>query len=402
MTRKPKAIIVGGGIGGLCAAIALKRIGWTATVFEQAPELREVGSAVQTWPNASNAMDKLGILEGYDAAAEEIVDGQIGTRYGEPMICMHVPTIKRKTSYKGYSIHRHEFLEVLMSYLDIENDVIVGARSKKFEETSDGVRLTLEDGRTVEGDLLIGADGLNSQIRSQLGTGNQPRYAGYIAWRGLLDWTFHKRFAGYFGIYVGNGGNVGFYPMTKGRTYWFVTKNKPPGEPHDPVAAKKEIQEYVSGWADPVPEMIDRTPTETILRNDISDLMPTKVWGKGRVTLMGDAAHATTPNIGQGACMAVEDAVALAARLQKMDDLSVLPSELRKYERERYDRTHWIVTRSRMIGEAVQLDSPIKEGIRDAILKHMPPNFISQQTQSIYLYDSPRVDPAPSLELVSS
>lgn len=393
MTKR-KALIAGGGIGGLCAAIGLKKIGWQVEVYEQAPELREVGSAVQTWSNCSNAMDKLGILDEYAAMAASVSDQDILSTDGDVLINLNLPRTKRLSGYGGYSVHRHELIELLAQHLD-DSEVFLNSRASGIRDNADSATLLLEDGREVTGDILIGADGLNSATRGfiDVATGREdtrkPRYAGFIAWRGIADMVVDKKPPGYAAIGIGLGIQLGYYPMTKGRTYWFVTKNCLPDGDHEPDAAKQELLNIVSDWVYPFHEIVTATPIETILRNDICDFAPESVWGVGRITLLGDAAHATTPNLGQGACMAVEDAVELASRLKTVNSDSDIPQVLRGYELERARRTRSVVKTSRIVGELIQTENRYLGAIRDGVLCALPSGFVASRNREVSLHKSP-------------
>ena len=391
MPSKKKALIVGGGIGGLSAAIAMKRVGWDICVFEQAPELTEVGVAVQTFPNCSNAMDKLGILDDYAAMSAEITDMGIFSTGGRLLLDLDFPRGIRRTGYRSYSAHRYELIEMLGGLLS-PSDLSLSSVAHSYRVEGDRAVLELADGREFQGDVLIAADGINSRIRSvlnrRIGHEQEPRYSGYIAWRGTTPAFLEQTTVGGFaGLAMGRGAQVGYFPMTQERIYWFTTKNTPPEGRQSSESSKTEVMSIVENWADPFPYLIDSTPAETIIRSDISDYLPTtSVWGEHCVTLLGDAAHATTPNIGQGACMAVEDAVSLAAYLK---DASDIPAALRAYERDRTVRTKPIVEQSQRIGEMIQIENPLLTALRDTILRFTPSRFISSQQIEIFSHDSP-------------
>ena len=391
MSSSRKALIVGGGIGGLSAAIAMKRIGWEVCVFEQAPELTEVGVAVQTFPNCSNAMDKLGILDDYAAMCAEITNMGILSTGGTLLLDLNFQRAIRRTGYRSYSAHRYEMIEMLGGFLN-EDELSLSSVAHSYRVEAGRAILELSDGREFLGDVLIAADGINSSIRSvlnrRIGHEQEPRYSGYIAWRGTSPAFVEKTSVGGFaGLAMGRGAQSGYFPMTQDRIYWFATRNAPPRGTQSAESSKAEIMSIVGNWAEPFPHLVETTPAETIIRNDISDYLPTRpVWGEHCVTLLGDAAHATTPNIGQGACLAVEDAVTLAARLK---DAADIPAALRAYERERTHRTTTIVSQSQRIGDMIQIENPLLTTLRDLSLYFTPSRLISNQQLEIFSHDSP-------------
>ncbi len=391
--KQRHAIIVGGGLGGLTAAIAMKKIGWKVSVFERAAKIAEVGAGIQTWANASNAMEKLGILDAFAAAAEPVHHMQILRKNGRVLIDLDITEVERETGYYAYSIHRHEFIEILRSFLEPE-EITLNAEFESFEQRGKDVIVRFAGGMEVTGDLFIGADGINSTVRRFLfdarGINSTPRYAGYIALRGVCDLRPKNKPLGYGGIYMGEGYQTGFYPLTNGRSYWFVTINTPQGAYKVDNTTKADIMMRISHWAEPVPQLIEATPAGAIVGNSISDYMPRDTWGEGRMTLLGDSAHATTPNIGQGICMAVEDSVSLASVLQKTRDDDI-PIALREWEKMRFIRTKAIVNQSYIIGKIQQLESPFLNAVRDTVLGIMPSSFISSRTMEIYRHQSPEL-----------
>jgi 2-polyprenyl-6-methoxyphenol hydroxylase-like FAD-dependent oxidoreductase len=285
------------------------------------------------------------------------------------------------------AIHRAELLAVLRQAAGDEV-VHLGARCVGFRQDRRGVTALLEDGREVEGDLLIGADGIRSVIRGQLLGETKLRYAGYTAWRGVVPFALDQD--AWFESW-GRGARFGGGALSRGRVYWYATANLPEGAPDVPAGRKRELIERFRGWHEPIPALLEATDEAAILRNDLYDRKPLSRWSDGRVTLLGDAAHPTTPNLGQGACMALEDAVVLARCLRERDEIL---AALREYEMRRVPRTSAIVRESRRLGAIGQWQSPVACWLRDWLLRRTPARVRLRQLQWLCTFElgSPAVE----------
>jgi 2-polyprenyl-6-methoxyphenol hydroxylase-like FAD-dependent oxidoreductase len=224
----------------------------------------------------------------------------------------------------------------------------------------------LADGRAEPADLLIGADGINSAIRTQLHGERKPRYAGYTTWRGLLDFPEDLAPSGHARKLWGPGRRFLYYRVGAGRLYWLALTRARAAGVDEPGAARAAVLGHHRDWETPVPEMIEATPEDAIERVDIADHRPLRRWGAGRVTLLGDAAHAMTPNMGQGACQAIEDAIVLARCLREGDGIT---GALRAYEAERRKRAAYFQRRSRMTGAMGRWRTPPAVRARDAMIR---------------------------------
>lgn len=209
------------------------------------------------------------------------------------------------------------------------------------------------------------------------------RYAGYTAWRGVAPAPASpKTFQA--GETWGQGQRFGLVPLNRERVYWFATDNRPEKETDSPANRQAELQQLFAGWHFPITELIETTPPGTILRNDIYDLAPLKKWTVGRVTLLGDAAHPMTPNLGQGACQAIEDALVLAGCLAKVAEI---PATLRQYEKLRLPRTASIVKKSRQVGAVGQWSNPLLGWLRQGITRRLLPKLQARQLDPILGYE---------------
>ena len=325
----PRAVIVGAGIGGLTAAIALKQTGWDVSVYERARELREVGAGITLWANAVKVLRKLGVSEAIEAAAATIRQTEVRTWRGKLLLASDFGRINQKLNTPTIGIHRADLQAKLADALGREH-ITLGTTCVAYTQDEKGATALFAEGDEVRGQLLVGADGIQSLVRNQL-LGNEPlRYAGYTAWRGVGLIDRPEVPLGATVVALGRGSQVGMLPIGGGRTYWFATANVPAGEVAGPGGHKADLLKRFGDWYPAFPAAIEATPDAAILRNDIVDRPPVRKWTDGRVTLLGDAAHPTTPNLGQGACQAIESAYVLAKCLREAEEVS---AGLLAYER---------------------------------------------------------------------
>lgn len=373
MTRTAacKFLIIGGGIGGLCVAIALRKAGFQAAVFEQAPELKEIGAGLTLWSNAIRALDKLGIGHAVRALRPELRHAALRDASGRVLMELPADAYDRAFGAPNVPLHRADLQSILLSALPADA-VHLGARCDGFTEDPAGVTARFADGGTHRGDLLVGADGLRSVVRRQIFGPEPLRYAGYTAWRGVCRFP-HDDPRLVAGETWGRGRRFGIVPLGGGRIYWFAAADAPEGESDGPAGAKSRLLSLFGDWHEPIRELLDATDNAGINRRDLYDRKPRLRWSSpgGRVTLLGDAAHPTTPNLGQGACQAIEDAVVLADCLahSKGD----VPDALRAYESRRAPHTARVVFTSRRIGRIAQWSNPLACKLRDALVARSSP-----------------------------
>jgi 2-polyprenyl-6-methoxyphenol hydroxylase-like FAD-dependent oxidoreductase len=362
--NKKRAIIIGGGIGGITTAIALQRAGFEVDVFEQAPELREVGSGLPLWSNALYALHSIGLDEAIRAMGRDVSAGSVTTWQGKPLVNLEKEVLLKRLGTISIVVHRAELLTALLGAFDAEH-VHLGAVCVGFTQDEHGICARFADGREGRGDLLIGADGLHSVIRTQLFGPTKPRYGGYICWRGIAhtDRTNLETWS------WGRGCQFGVVPMSNQRAYWFAQYNVPEGQGVQPCGKKQELLNRFRDWHDPIPAMIEATDENAILHNDVYEGVALRHWSVGRVTLLGDAAHTMGPNLGQGACVAIEDAIVLASSLKNAPDIA---TGLQRYEQRRKRRTYTIRRLAHLIGKIVQRRNSLVTGPRNAIIKHTP------------------------------
>ncbi len=382
--RHCDVIVVGGGIGGLTLAAGLQRRGVDAHVYERAPALAEVGAGLTLWANALYALDKLGLREHLPPIRERNLEGAIRDWRGRVLMAASAGELNDRYGEANIAVHRAELQQSLYRAV-APGTVHLGMPCTGFEEEGAGVTARLENGDSVRGRLLVGADGIHSAIRTQL-HGDQPtRYAGYTAWRGIADFDYARLEPGET---WGRGTRFGSVPIGNGRVYWFATANAPAGA-KSPEGEKQRLRTLFGNWHAPISELIEATPATAILRNDIRDRKPIAQWGRGRATLLGDAAHATTPNMGQGACQAIEDAEALVHYLTGGSGGSGDTVALRAYEHERARRTAMIVNQSWRIGSVAQWSNPVAVALRNRIVRSIAGRMQERQLAPVVGYRPP-------------
>ena len=371
-----RVIVVGAGIGGLTAAIALTRRNIDVEVYERAPHLADVGAGVSLWPNALKALHQLGMKAALEALSFVSETGALRTADGRFLSRTTATEFVRRFGLPTTVFHRAELLDALVQ--GARNIPIhLGRQCRDFEQSGERVTVHFADGSEATGDALVGADGLRSVVRERLGIPGALKYSGYTAWRSVTPFDAGGLIAGET---FGCGQRFGLVPITGNRVYWYATDNVPEGGRDEPGAAKERLLERFRTWHAPIPAILEATDAGAILRNDIYDRDPVDRWGGGRVTLVGDAAHPMTPNLGQGGCQAIEDGLVLARHLDGEGDV---PAALRAYEAERIPRTSSIVTRSRRVGQMGQIESPVLCKLRDAALKWIPLSMTYRGLESV-------------------
>jgi 2-polyprenyl-6-methoxyphenol hydroxylase-like FAD-dependent oxidoreductase len=386
-----KAAVVGAGIGGLTAAIALRRAGVEVTVFERATELKEVGAGLLLAANAQKALGKLGLSRKVGRLGTNASAGEIRSQRG--VILARIPTdeLEQKVGAASAAVHRADLQRLLVRELG-EGPLRLGSECVGFEQDERGVSVLLASGTEEHAHLLVGADGLRSRVRSGLFGVEEPRYAGYIAWRAVVEPGRELiRWGTGFETW-GRGARFGCAHIGDGRIYWFATRNAPEGEKDGPIGSpdgpRQRLLRLFGGWHAPIGELVEATAEDAIRRDDLYDREPLEGWGVGKITLVGDAAHPTTPNLGQGAALAIEDAVVLARCLERTKGTRDVPEALRRYEGLRRERATAIVRRSRLIGRIGQLEDPILCWLRNLAFKATPSRVYARQVREVVGYEA--------------
>ncbi|MCL5501058.1 FAD-dependent urate hydroxylase HpxO [Escherichia coli] len=340
-----KALVIGAGIGGLSAAVALKNAGIACDVFEAVKEIKPVGAAISIWPNGVKCMNHLGmggIIETYGGPMRTMAYRDY--RQGETLTQFSLAPLVERVGGRPCPVSRAELQREMLNYWGRDN-VQFGKRVSGVEENADGVTAWFTDGSTAHGDFLIAADGSHSALRPYvLGYTPQRRYAGYVNWNGLVPVDESIAPAEQWTTFVGEGKRVSLMPVSDGRFYFFFDVPLPAGLAEDRTTLRDDLTRYFSGWAPPVQRLIAALDPQTTNRIEIHDIEPFDKLVRGKVALLGDAGHSTTPDIGQGGCAAMEDAVVLGEIFREQTHIE---SALREYEAQRCDRVRDLVLKAR-------------------------------------------------------
>ncbi len=372
-----KVIVVGGGIGGMSAAIALRQAGLDVAVFERRDDARQInaGAGMVLWHNAMRALQRLDVADRLTPVGSALDRAEWQSVRGPMLARWRVGDMERELHAPALGVRRAELHRVLLASLP--DDVVrLGTECTGFVQDRDGVTASFADGHEERGDVLVGADGINSTVRAQLLGRERPRYAGYALWFGLVEPGRVRAPEATFREVAGPGARVFFFPVGEGYHYWSAVRNAPEGGTDGDGGAVPVLRSAFRGWPEPVEELLAATDEATIFRRDIVDRAPVKRWGTGRVTLLGDAAHPITPNLGQGAAQAIEGAVVLADRLREAADPE---PALRAYEERRMGRTASLTNRSHRIGTMGRWEHPLACRVRERVMRAVFPTVAWRQ-----------------------
>ncbi|MEU7556329.1 FAD-dependent monooxygenase [Streptomyces sp. NPDC044571] len=372
---KRHAVVAGAGIGGLTAALALHRRGWHVTVCERAPELPTTGAGIGLAPNALRALDAIGVDAAH--AAGSATATTMGVRRPDGRWLTRTATADMAARYgtPPIAVPRPAFTAALAAALPPET-IRYGTAVTAVDDTAGRPTVRTANGPDLPADLVVAADGIHSPLRRAYFPAHPGlHYIGETAWRTLVDAPDLRIPA--MSETWGRGERFGITPLSDGRFYLYATAVAPPGtRSADPRA---ELRHRFGSWHDPIPALLDRVqrlaPAD-VLQNDLHDLAaPLPRLHHGSIAWVGDAAHAMAPNLGQGGCQAIEDAVVLAHLLPAEHDTHTptsIPTALAAYTAARRDRTNAIRLRARRVGRLGALRNPLAVAARDLTVQATP------------------------------
>jgi 2-polyprenyl-6-methoxyphenol hydroxylase-like FAD-dependent oxidoreductase len=341
-----RIVVVGAGIAGLAAGVALQRRGFSVTVLEERTDTSS-GAGISIWPNALAALDEIGLGDDVREAGGRVTAGAMRWRDGRWLRRPHPDRVVKSLGEPLVVIQRATLTQILRDGL-ATGSLRVGVAVTDVTATDDGVRLRLSDGSVTFAHAVVGADGTRSLIARHLNGPLEDRYAGYTAWRGVAECAIDPDLAGET---IGPGVEFGHVPMGPDHTYWFATERAPAGS----TSAEGELaylRRRYSSWAEPIPDLLAATDPAVMLRHDICDRAQAKVWARGPIVLVGDAAHAMRPHLGQGGCQALEDAAILAGFVA---GVSNLPAAFARFAAFRQPRVKPLIRESALLGQIVNL-----------------------------------------------
>lgn len=372
-----RILIIGGGIGGLALAAALRRLSIEHRLFERAPRATEVGAGISMWPSAMKALEWLGAARAARDRGLAATDAHIKSANGRTITRADMQAVRAKLGAEFLMIHRAALLEALLTQVD-PAAVSWGSSLASIRQDDRSVTAQFDDGTTETGDLLIGADGLRSVVRTHIIDAAPPRPARQTAYRGLVSFSHPGFPTGSIWEIWGIRARFGITCLPDRQIYWWATHDAAPlpaaTSPHSPAHQRDLLAIFgpdaPQRWCEPVEALIRATDPANIVRHDLFDRPPRRGWSRGRAALLGDAAHPMTPNLGQGGCTAIEDAVILARCLHDIGPApaaGAITHALARYERARFPRTASIVRQSRFLGWWGQRPSRWQCAARDAM-----------------------------------
>lgn len=352
---KLKVVVIGAGIGGLTAGIALSQAGYEVEVYDRVKEMRPVGAGISLWSNGVKVLNRLGLGEKMAQIGGNMDRMEYRTMAGELLNDIDLMPLIHEVGQRPYPVARRDLQQMLLEAFP--GEVKLDHKCIGVEEDETGVTAIFENGHKARGDLLVAADGVRSILRTYvLGEEVQPKYGGYINWNGLVPADEDLAPKNTWVIYVGDCKRASMMPVAGDRFYFFFDVPLPKGTPANPDNYKAELKEHFQGWAQPVQTLIDRLDPYTVARPEIHDVGPIDRFVKGRVALLGDSAHATCPDMGQGGCQAMEDALVLTNYLMSTN-LGV-EYALKRYEIERKERANAVVQKARKRAEQIHGKDP--------------------------------------------
>ncbi len=354
--------VVGAGIGGLSAALALQKLGFRVTVYEQAPQLGEVGAGLSLSPTAVHGLNWLGLHGVLEAKAYKPED-QCVRHYQDARPISWInrgKSLLERYGERYYLIHRADLHDGLAARV-LANDpaaISLNRRCASLTQDDAGVTIGFADGSTARADVIVGADGSRSAVRNAVFGSLEPQYTGYIAWRGLIpmDQVPQEILDPPSGIFLGPGHMVNRYPVRNGELLNFVAFAERSAWSEEGWSIRSTVEELLAefaGWSPWVLRFMEKVPPHLLFKWGLFDREPLPAWTRGRVTLLGDAAHPVLPFLGHGAVLAIEDGVVLARAFAAAD---TVPEALQRYEAARRERAAFVVHESRKAGK--QYHSP--------------------------------------------
>lgn len=366
--------IIGAGIGGLATALCLKQQGLEVEVMESAPEIKPVGAGIVMANNAMQVFERLGIRQKVDAAGHSVSSMRITDARFNDLSVIDLQTFEQRYGVHNTAIHRADLQRILAEELGFEHIQL----SKRLVDIDKGEEFTLrfEDGTESHSQVLIGADGIRSAVRQKLFSPSTIRDSGQICWRGICELALGERYLHSALEAWGPGRRFGFVALNSRQVYWYAVANED--------AAGTDLSLLFKDFHPEVLDMIAATPATSIFFSHLYDLKPIHQWAQGKVCLIGDAAHATTPNLGQGACQAVEDAYVLGKLFAQ--GLSV-EEVFRQYQALRIKKAHQVVKTSWTIGKVSHWQNPLGTGVRNFVMKNLPASVRHKQLEPLFELD---------------
>lgn len=375
-------IIIGAGIGGLTTAIALLQKGFSVQIYEASKELQPVGAGIVLASNVLQIFERLNILTDIQVRGKMLDSMSVTDAKGKIIQKTDLKKVAEKFGKGVLGIHRARLQAGLLANLP-ENIVHLNKKCISISQNKEKVTVSFEDGTKAEADICIGADGLRSVVRKHI-LGDFPlRYSGQTCWRGIANMTLPSPYNGNaYEMWGSHGGlRMGFLEITAGEIYFFAVQKTTANGTDNAAERKEMLLKMYADFPPVVKEIIQNTPLEKIVRHDITDLQPITKWHEERTVLIGDAAHATTPNMGQGGAQAIEDAWVIADCLAKYPNYA---EAFAKFQEIRYEKAVWIVNNSATLGKMTNISGKFLTELRNFVLRLVPNSIAEKQAEKIY------------------
>ncbi len=379
-SKNRKVLIIGGGIAGLSAAIALEQQGVHTEVYEAQAVNKVAGAGIWVATNAMQVFARLGLADSIieNGAPLELV--AVADHRLNILQTLEQGYFAERFGYPITSLLRSKLRDQLLRHYG--KPVFLDKRLSSVQQDADTVEAYFSDGSSARGDLLLGADGIHSQVRPHVVANSEIRYSGQTCWRGVAQIQLAPPWQKSCVETWGKTGRLGFSVVSDQEVYWFAVMKAPRGERDVLPGIKQKLQTHFADFAAPIPAILAATQEERIIRNDITDLKALSTWHRGRVCLIGDAAHATTPNMGQGGGQAIEDAWFMAQAIGQFAE----PGEaFRYFEKKRRPKVQQVVDTSWQIGKMAHIT--YGRGLRNWILRNTPERMMLKRMEKLYSID---------------
>ncbi|WP_298512124.1 FAD-dependent monooxygenase [uncultured Kordia sp.] len=371
--------IIGAGIGGLTTALALEKKGIKVSIYEQAKTIKPLGAGIMLASNAMQVYRNLGIEELLIANAAPLHAMNITNKDLKAFSKIDLQYFKHTYDLQSISIHRGKLQQILLDHLKTTN-IYLDHQLKNLTKKKGGYLIEFENGKTLQSSLLLGADGIHSQVRKVLFPESQIRTTNQVCWRGMANFTLPKIYQNELNEAWGTGDRFAFVQLNAHQMYWYAVKTFTQNN-HE--FSSKHLATYFKEYASIVTEIIQQTPVESIHTTVMEDLKPIPNWHDEFACLLGDAAHATTPNMGQGACQAIEDAYEIAKYIAQYDSEKAFAS----FQNSRMPNAKKVVHQSWQIGKISHWKHPIAVFLRNGLLRMTPKKINRIQLERLFQLD---------------
>jgi 2-polyprenyl-6-methoxyphenol hydroxylase-like FAD-dependent oxidoreductase len=369
--------IIGGGITGLATAIGLKKLGLPFHVYEQAPQLSEVGAGIWMQPNAMQVLQWLGIADEIKAQGMELNRVELTNHELKPIAKVSNAIVSDEFGNRNVAIHRARLQQILLNAIS-PDEISLGHQLVNVQESGDHIELEFAN-RQTQHQVVLGADGIHSNVRKHLFPKSGLRYSGQTCWRGIANMELAEEYRQLGREAWGKHIRFGFSQISTNEVYWFAVATAPQNGKDNPATFKLDLLDMYSAFHPLVTSIIEQTDEDKIIRSDISDLKRLATWHQGNSCLLGDAAHATTPNMGQGGCQGMEDAYFISQLLAKHEDA---PTAFAAFEKLRREKVDYIVNTSWRFGQLAH--STIGQPIARSLMKLTPPSVMEKQMKKVF------------------